>query len=253
MYTLTKIVQPLFWPFNIGLTLLFVALLAAYFKRNRHAYFLQGAAFCLLFFASLPIIAESFLWSLESQYPPLHSSEVQEADAIVVFGGTVLGLEPPRKQIQESDGNRVFAAWRLYREKKAPFVLVTSGVSYQDQNKNWRTEANDMHDLLVELGVPENAVLVENRARNTSENAIFGRVLLEEKRLRRLILVTSAFHMGRSVAMLKKQGFTEIQAWPADTRIVEKNFSLLDLVPSLGALQMTTRSLKEYLGLWFYR
>ncbi len=253
VYTFSKILQPLFWPYNIGLTLLSLSLLAALFGRKRVSLYFQCAAFGALLFPSFPFISEPLLRSLESQYPPVSLSEVRKADAIVVFGGTVLGLEPPRKQLQESDGSRVFAAWRLFREKKAPHILVTSGVAYRDAQKTERTEAEDMHDLLVELGVPSDAILVENRARNTTENAALGRVLLDKKGLRRLILVTSSFHMPRSVAMLRKQGFTEIQALPTDNRVIERAFSTLDLLPSLAALQATTRSMKEYLGLWFYR
>jgi uncharacterized SAM-binding protein YcdF (DUF218 family) len=253
VYTLSKILQPLLWPYNIGLTLLLFSACALLIGRARSSRYFLVAAICVLVFPSLPFIAMPLLSSLESQYPPLSLTEVQPADAIVVFGGTVLGIDPPRKQIQESDGSRVFGAWRLFRAKKAPFIVVTSGVSYQDAQQNWRTEADDMRDLLVELGVPSHAILLENRARNTSENAAFSRVLLDKRGFRRVILVTSAFHLPRSVAMLRKQKFTEIQGFPTDTRGTERRFSPLDFLPSLGALQKTTCSIKEYIGLWVYR
>ena len=99
-------------------------------------------------------------------------------------------------------------------------------------------------------------------SRNTYENALYSRQFLQEKGINQIILVTSAFHMPRSVMLFEQQGF---EVFPAPTdygvtqdgwqRLWESNFvtQLINFFPRASYLSSTTHSLKEYLGLLVYR
>jgi uncharacterized SAM-binding protein YcdF (DUF218 family) len=92
-------------------------------------------------------------------------------------------------------------------------------------------------------------VLIENRSRNTLENAREVRNLLGAKRI---ILVTSAFHMKRAAGMFTKQGFIVIPA-PVDYRSESRAASWTNLFPRSEYLHTSSRALAEYLSLTWYR
>src|SRR5690606_30182135 len=81
-------------------------------------------------------------------------------------------------------------------------------------------ETDAMTELLVALGVPEEAILPEDRSRNTYENALYVRELLAQADSNEIVLVTSALHMPRSVAIFERQGFSVTPA-PVDYFVTE--------------------------------
>ena len=122
--------------------------------------------------------------------------------------------------------------------------------------------AVDMAVLLGLLGVPEDAIWLEPDSRNTYENALNSRIMLDARGIRRVVLVTSAAHMPRSVALFERQGLEVIPA-PADFRVTQAGWQMLTsgspeaqmvgLLPSAENLAITTSALKEYLGILVYR
>jgi len=248
----SKITQPLLWPLNITLILLTVAALAQWLRRPKLALRLSLGALVTLFAASLPVLAHALLRDLERSYPLVKSSEAPQADVVVVLGTTVWSLESPRLEIEEAGGSRLVPAARLYHAKRAPFVIVASGVPYVDASGAERLEAQDMTDFLAGLGVPSAAVVQEARSRNTDENARYTREILQSRGWKSILLVTSAFHMARSVALFKKYGIETIHPFPTELRVSDRPMRFLDWVPDLASLQMTTGALKEYVGRWVY-
>jgi uncharacterized SAM-binding protein YcdF (DUF218 family) len=118
-----------------------------------------------------------------------------------------------------------------------------------------------MATLLDRLDVPPSAIIEEPRSLNTYQNALYTKTILDEKGLNRILLVTSAFHMPRSVAIFEKLGFEVIPA-PTDFYITDGSVTgtqrtlvgnLLDLVPETGRLASTTEAIKEYIGILVYR
>jgi uncharacterized SAM-binding protein YcdF (DUF218 family) len=119
--------------------------------------------------------------------------------------------------------------------------------------------AEDMAVLLEMMGVPQDALYFEDESRNTAESAKAAWEFLSSQEIQKIILVTSALHMPRSVALFEKQGFEVIPA-PTDYNITEAEWQRLthpDLVtaamnflPEAGNLAATTTTLKEYLGMF---
>jgi uncharacterized SAM-binding protein YcdF (DUF218 family) len=117
-----------------------------------------------------------------------------------------------------------------------------------------------MADILVSLGVPNSAILQDSKSLNTYQNAVNVRQIMQEQGIRRVLLVTSAMHMPRSLRIFQRQGIEAIPA-PTDFLITQQEINepssspqatLLNLVPDADQLQNTTRALKEYIGTVVY-
>jgi uncharacterized SAM-binding protein YcdF (DUF218 family) len=114
-------------------------------------------------------------------------------------------------------------------------------------------EAALVAEVLEELGVPWDAILVEGQSRNTRENALNTAAIWREKGFRRGLLVTSAYHMSRALATFRAAG-VNVSPWPVDFRVHPPLVnSVFDVLPDATALELTTISVKEWLGLLVYR
>ena len=123
------------------------------------------------------------------------------------------------------------------------------------------SESADMAKIMLQIGVPASAIVLEPNSRNTYENAVNVRKILVERGIRQVLLVTSAIHMPRSLLIFKRQG---ISAIPAPTDFLISNHELqqlqnspqsklIYLLPGADNLDMFTHALKEYVGLVVYR
>lgn len=92
----------------------------------------------------------------------------------------------------------------------------------------------------------------EGRSRNTAENALYSRILLQALNIDRIVLVTHAFHMSRALTEFKRVGF-DVQPAPTGYLSTEENLSLLSFIPSAQALTVSSFVFHEYLGLLWYR
>jgi uncharacterized SAM-binding protein YcdF (DUF218 family) len=237
----------------ITLLLISLALSIGFISRNkvRFARHLLLCTFVILTLLSLPLCSDFFIGSLENQFPFRRISESPTADAIVVLGGTVSNIQPPRVAPEESWGDRLSAAAKLFHKKKAPLIYVSGGVPYTPPSGIERTESTDMKDYLIDLNIPADKIIKENRSRNTFENVTFLKELIQARGSKQIILVTSAFHMPRAVYLFKKNGFSIIP-YPTDFRS-NRQFTLNSFIPTLEALNSTSLWIKESLGLLKYK
>jgi uncharacterized SAM-binding protein YcdF (DUF218 family) len=95
-------------------------------------------------------------------------------------------------------------------------------------------------------------MLLERASRNTHENAVLTGKMLSSRGIERIILVTSAWHMRRAEAAFQQLGIEIIPA-PTDFEAVPRPMSLRRLLPDATALLYSTKAIKEYLGLLFYK
>jgi uncharacterized SAM-binding protein YcdF (DUF218 family) len=205
-------------------------------------------------------IAYGLARTLEWQY--IAPEELPQAEAIVVLGGGTDPIEYPRRTVEiNSAGDRMFYAAQLYKEGKAPDILLSGGtITFQGVKES--TPAEDMERVMEMLGIPKPAIWLESKSRNTYENAVFCQKILKEKGVRRIILVTSAMHMPRALGLFRHQGLDVIPA-PADFTITQAGWEhlmepsfetqIINLFPNASNLSLTTRVLKEYFGLLYYK
>jgi len=106
----------------------------------------------------------------------------------------------------------------------------------------------------VALGVEKAAIAQDPNSLNTYENAVNVKKILQKLNLNKILLVTSAIHMPRSLAIFKKLGIEAIAA-PTDFNVVENSQppNIFKFLPDADALKNTTNALKEYVGLTIYK
>lgn len=250
LFVTGKVVQSLIAPLHVVIVLLVVAYLLRR-RRSKASAGLLIVGIVLLWVASSPITSHYLIAGLERQYPIRTSEELPSAKTIVLLGGTVYPVEAPRTEPEELSGSRVLMAARLFHAGKAERILCTGGVPY-DSPSGPRNEAMDMKDVLIDMGVPETAIELEQESRNTNENAIYSARLLREEKIDSILLVTSAFHMPRAMALFEREGL-KVTAAPSDVRAAGSPWKLRNLLPSAEALKLTTWSVNEYVGYWGYR
>jgi len=256
---LSKLIPVFLYPLSLAAILLAGALIL---RKPEWRKRLLVAGVLLIWIGGNGWVTGALVKSLEWQYLPLARTlaEMPEADAIVILGGGTQPPAYPRTTPEVDDaGDRVIYGAQLYRAGKAPLVLVTGG------RLPWsfipEGAATEMADLMIFMGVPEEAILLEEFSTNTYENAVFTKEMLAPLGINRILLVTSALHMPRSVAIFEKQGFEVIPA-PTDFIITQPDeeypFSqvwpnyLFSIFPSAHNLSQTTLALKEYLGILTY-
>ncbi|MBW4678890.1 MAG: YdcF family protein [Microcoleus vaginatus WJT46-NPBG5] len=255
---LSKLLPIFIYPLGLSCLLMLVALVIVW-KRPRWAAAVISLAWIILLLGSNGWVAQGLVRSLEWQNLP--ATQLPQADAIVVLGGAVKPAFSPRPWVDVSEaGDRILHGAQLYRQGKAPFLILSGG------RIEWKgggpAESEDMAKIAETMGVPKDAILQDPTSLNTHENAVNVRKILDSQGIRRqVLLVTSAMHMPRSLLIFKRQG---IQATPAPTdflvseqELQEINSSwqstLLNILPDADNLQQTTKALKEYIGLVVYR
>ena len=251
MYLLNKIVGGLLNPLVIGLVLVIVGGLCLWRNWRKAGFGLLIGAVVWLWLWSTPMTYRWMGGALESEWPVVKAEDAPTADAIVLLGGGMgsnTNVYPYAEMWNGAD--RVWHAARLYKAGKAPIVIPTGA-----------GEKESSVPLLLDLGVPEGAIRVEPEARNTEENAKFVEKILEPRNTqntrKRVLLVTSAWHMRRSVLMYRKYAPSlEIIPAAADyeaTVNTSHPFCFKDIWPDTNALFANSYIFKEYLGYWGYR
>ncbi|MBM3645118.1 MAG: YdcF family protein [Alphaproteobacteria bacterium] len=187
---------------------------------------------------SLHPVVDRFLWPLEQR---ARAAAAQAPaccyDAIVILGGA-------------SATERVAHAARLFHRGVAPRVLATGGTHTGPDNPGAEAEAQAMRCALIERGVPADRILIDERSLNTIQNIEETRRLIGPARI---ALVTSAFHMPRSLRLARLAGF-DAQAFPSDWSGPPGSRPLWEQwTPSASATYVASQAIKEYLALIFDR
>ena len=249
MFSLNKIVVALTNPIVMVLALLLVVMVLGVLGRKKLALTLTGITAIMLWLCSTPMMYRCIGGGLEREWPIVLVESMPKADAIVLLGGGIganTNVYPYAEMYQGAD--RVWHAARLWKAGKAPIVIV-SGEGERDTSV----------PLLKDFGVDEAAIVVEDKARNTEENAKGVEAVLATKNIQeaKVLLVTSARHMRRSVYMFKKYA-TGLEIIPAATdyeALVKtgNGFTVGDLISSIDCFSANAYCLKEYIGYWGYK
>lgn len=253
---LSKLIPLFFYPLGLSCVVLIVAFLTVG-RRPRIAAFCIAFALILLSGTSNGWVSRYLVRSLEWQNTP---SQLPNAEAIVVLGGATRSalLPRPTVDLQES-GDRVIYAAQLYRQKKAP-LLILSGGRIEWFGKG-TPESEDMATILTSIGIPREALIQEPDSLNTYQNAVNVRKILEQRNIKRVLLVTSAIHMPRSLLIFQKQNIDVIAA-PTDFLVSTGELqeltstpkaAILNLLPDTSNIDQFTSALKEYIGIVIYR
>ena len=250
LYKLVKFaVYPYTWLCLATAALTVLAFLPASPVRLRWLRLLAVTALAIVWLSGAPLVSTIAAGLLESRSQPFDRTTTSRFDAVVVLGAGVVGKGSlrPADQLSGLSMQRTFCGADLFTEGRAPRLVLSGGdASIFGEGPK---EAVEMKRFAIRLGVPEQAILLDERARTTYENAIGVKRVLSEGSI---LLVTSASHMPRAVGLFRKQGFTvtpapctyRVQEWPG----IWSNFDLFDLIPILGALDGFTNTFTEAVG-----
>jgi len=243
--SLKKIVGPLLFPVSLCLELLIIGVIILWFSRKqRLGKLLVSFGTILLLILGFNVTSNAILEPLEKKYAPiLKPVAISDVKWIVVLGGG--HISDPRVPITSQIGGstlvRLVEGIRL--QKLIPgSKLVLSGGRVFDPVPN----AKLMADLALLLGVNKENIIIEDASKDTKDQAILIKGILGNDKF---VLVTSASHMPRSMALFRKQGMNPI---PAPTEHLVKKRQKVSpgmFFPSANNLRKTERAFYEYLGL----
>lgn len=210
------------------------------------------AALVVLLVASMPYVGGRLLGRVETKHPVLAISQVEPVDAVVVLGG-ILGPKAAADFVPNltETGERFEAGVTLMQARKAPW-LVFSGAKM-----GWRdttaTEGDELKRLAVARGIPGDQIVVTDYVANTADEAKAIAALMRDRGWKRVVLVTTGWHMPRSALQFRKAGVDCI-LFPVDLRFdPARRPNLIDFVPRGEAWMNTETALRETYGYWFYR
>jgi uncharacterized SAM-binding protein YcdF (DUF218 family) len=250
-FFLSKTIGVMLLPTNflIGIGLLGVILLATRFASLGRK--LMIGSFVVLAIAAFSPLGNWLLYPLESRFPPWDATR-GAPDGIVVLGGSIdaeLSAAHGEPVIRNA-ADRMIVAAALARQYPNARIIFSGGSGNLISNE--AREADYAGAVLDSLGIPKARLMMERRSRNTQENAEFSRAMAAPKPGERWLLVTSAYHMPRSVGLFRKAGFP-VEAYPVDWRVGGRDglFTVSNL--ALEGLWRTDAGMREWMGLIAYR
>jgi uncharacterized SAM-binding protein YcdF (DUF218 family) len=247
--TILGFLNGLLYPPNLSFLLLTIACVALFLRKRFFSVMLIGVAIIWIVMWSLPVTTLVAGGFLEDRYASLAAKDYPTADAIVVLGGHIQGnrsnwFTPYDKQMVRS---RETLAAELFRAQRAPVIVLSGGALEGPIG-----DTNNMARNLVQNGIPERVIVLETSSQNTFENALLTQKTLSALEKKRILLVTSALHMPRSMAAFEKQPI-EVTAAPLPKQITVPHLRPLNIwQPDALTLESSRSILKEYLGLFVY-
>ena len=249
MYVLYKLLQVLLWP-ELWIFACFVGAWVASYSTRRYALgrWLLFVGILLFYILGITPTGEVLLRPLEFWYPPFRDGKGHSNDAVVVLGGgmkkhqtgatTVLGTTIP---------DRLVCGMRLVRNGAAPILVLSNESGYPFRSTP--PLADTMREFAIEFGMPASAILTEGSSRTTFESAVEVRRMLPNTRP--ILLVDDAWHLPRSTAVFRKQGFA-VAPYPCTYLISDGSWDPLDFLPSSHGFGLVNKAIREYVAIAAY-
>lgn len=189
---------------------------------------------------SLNIIAISLVFTPVTNY--LYAvleiePEIRNADSIILLSDGVY----TDKIHAGNNYQRMLRAYRLYKQGFADKIIICGGVVI----KGMPSFAETIKDFLVEIGINEECLITENRSLNTYEDIKYAKPILRELNIKNSLLVTSSYHMYRSLAICKK---LDVKVYAAPVPCYEK-----DLHNATQRLRFVLEVLREYGAIIYFK
>jgi uncharacterized SAM-binding protein YcdF (DUF218 family) len=250
-FTLSKI----FWffadPLNLIGILLLLTVLLLLFRWRRLALATASFGAIVFVFAAWTTLGAVLLLPLEERFQRPDPMPGNVAGIILLGGGFEGRINMSRGGYETGvAGDRAVETAILARRYPDARVLISGGSGALILEGEG--DADSAPRMLEALGVAPERMILENRSRNTHENAVFSRELADPQEGETWLLVTSAFHMPRSMGLYRKAGF-EVVPWPSDYRTAgNERFGLMQ-ASQQDSLRALSTALREWIGLVAYR
>lgn len=227
---------------SLGLLLCGAIMALARRRRLAIAVSLLGIGWSLLW--SIPWNAHWLRTTLERRHPVVDEANLPRADAVVVLGGGHYGRLVHRERIDPEalESSRLAAGARAWLTGRAPIIILSGGGTGGNGS-----EADTMAMVIVKMGVPASALILEERSADTRGNARQTAALARARGIDSILLVTSSVHMPRANLLFRDAGL-DVTPVAVPERGLDDAWTARWL-PSPSALWRSGRALKEYAGL----
>jgi len=249
-FILSKILGFFTLPSDIAATLAALGVLLLFTRFKRFGRALATLGVVLLVVAGLTPLGNALMLPLEQRFPPWDPSRGAPT-GIIVLGGAIgpeISAARGTPDLNES-AERITAVAALARRYPAARIIYSGG--------NARLvlvggiEADYAVDLFESLGIPRARIETERQSRNTIENAELSKALAKPKPGERWLLVTSAYHMPRSIGVFRRVGFP-VEAYPVDWRTRGPIDLAIPFESITAGLRRTDTAVHEWIGLFAY-
>ncbi|MFT5746699.1 MAG: uncharacterized SAM-binding protein YcdF (DUF218 family) [Paraglaciecola sp.] len=247
-FYLSKILFFLIKPINwVGFLLLF----AIFTKKEKRCKKAVIAAFAMLLFFGNHFIFNLVVNSWEPTAVDMTKIEQPYEIGILLGGYSSMNKRPNQDRHNFNErGNRFFQAYELYKFGKIEKILLTGGNGFILQDLP--SEATQIRDFLIKIGVPDSVIIVESVSRTTYENAVYTKKILTESYPdARCLLITSAWHMPRSQGIFQKQGM-DFDTFPVDYLSERVKVTPDDFLPNKLGFYYWEMLIKEWVGYCAY-
>jgi uncharacterized SAM-binding protein YcdF (DUF218 family) len=232
----------------ISLGILGVCLLPTRFARAGRG--LAAASVIILAILGLSPIGNLLIIPLEQRFPAWNGA-AGAPDGIIVLGGAIApDVSRARNEIALNESaERTTVVAELARRYPEARILFSggSGALIYDEG----IEAEFAVRLFETFGIPRSRVMLEDRSRNTVENAMFSKQMIAPKPRERWLLVTSAYHLPRAVGAFRKVGFA-VEPYPVDWRTRGNEDAWRPFATLGDGLRRTDTAVREWVGLAAY-
>ena len=235
------VIQPLSW--------IFLLLLLAIIKKKKRGRWLISALTVAYIF-SCPLIYRSFAEAWE--YPTVDTHELTDTFEVAIVLGGIVSMDEANELVRfNENADRVLNVLPFYFNGQVKKLLIAggSGRIYQDEK-----EAKILGNYLIDIGVDSTDLLLETRSRNTFENALKSKTILDSLGIQEAVLLsTSAMHMRRSIACFDKLNVNVVPFSVDEITTDEPNAWIGMLAPSSDVLSKWYRLIHEWVGINVYR
>ncbi len=250
-FYISKILWILFPPLNLVVLLLLTGLLMIYFRRRRGETVLWVGIFSFILCGVFPTG-----YVLQAHLEGLHrrADVPKDIKGILLLGGSFdVGLSQARQTpTLYGSGERATEALRLLREHPRAVLLFSGGNGTLDSSLS--SEADVFRRFAEGQGADMNRVYYETRSRNTYENILFSMSVAHPAPRDTWVVVTSAAHMPRAIAVMRKQGWPGvILPYPVDYQTSGTRADFRPSADILGNFAAMHQAMREYMALFSYR
>lgn len=250
-FYLSKIFWVVIQPINLVGILVFAGLVLALLRFRRTGLLFSSAGLAVLALGAWSSLGAVLLHPLEDRFSRPAPLPETVAGVVVLGGGFEGAINLARGGYElNASGDRFVETAILARRYPQARIVVTGGTG--TLVLEGEGDADTAPRLLVALGVAPERLVLENRSRDTYENALFTREMVEPQPGETWLLVTSAFHMPRAMGLFRKAGF-DVVAWPTDYKTAGTETLGLAQDNALDSLRNLSLAIREWIGLIAYR
>lgn len=248
LFIFSKVINFLLDPLTFLFLLSFILLIKSKFSKKIK--FFCWSLWLGIYITATPFFSNFGIYSLEQLVP---SKKYKQYDAIVVLTGMVnLSISTPQNIEFGGAVERILKGLELIKKGVAKKLIISGGDGSMLQ-KN-KSEAKLLYQFAQDWGIPKEKIIIDPSSRNTYENAQNTKKIVEKHQFKKLLLITSAFHMFRSLGCFQAVGLNpDVFHVDYNSRKTKNWHNIQNYLPSSASLSMSYVAIHEWFGIFSYK